>query len=122
MNQQYLMNISKYPHPWRTENNAYIILLERQKLANKTVNINKQVGGASFIKIFPMAVLSNHDIRENDNYFLCGGWGAGGGGVCSSLFPFVHSLNWLEVQIASQIWKMVNKFWKSKEITQDKII
>ena len=40
MNQQYLMNISKYPHPWRSEKNAYIILLERQKLANKAVNVS----------------------------------------------------------------------------------
>ena len=38
MNQQYLMNISKYPHPWRTEQNAYIIQLQRQQLANQKVN------------------------------------------------------------------------------------
>ena len=36
------MNISKYPHPWRSEKNAYHILLQRQKLANKAVNV--QVG------------------------------------------------------------------------------
>ena len=41
MNQQYLMNISKYPHPWRTEQGAYISLLQRQQLANKKVTQKK---------------------------------------------------------------------------------
>ena len=43
MNQQYLMNVSKYPHPWRAEQHAYITQLQRQQRANKKVTVkNKQ--------------------------------------------------------------------------------
>ncbi|XP_053385168.1 sperm axonemal maintenance protein CFAP97D1-like [Mercenaria mercenaria] len=38
VNQQYLVNISKYSHPWRQEQSPYISQIERQNMANKLIN------------------------------------------------------------------------------------
>ncbi|KAH3885835.1 sperm axonemal maintenance protein CFAP97D1-like [Dreissena polymorpha] len=38
VNQQYLMNISKFPHPWRQEQSQYISDVQRKTTANKRIS------------------------------------------------------------------------------------
>ncbi|XP_060559475.1 uncharacterized protein LOC132719677 isoform X3 [Ruditapes philippinarum] len=54
VNQQYLMNISKFSHPWRQEQSPYQLKAERQDMANKYISkkvqcfkntVSRSVGG-----------------------------------------------------------------------------